>query len=316
VAELPLLRRFPALAKLPRASFGSYPTPVQRVPGGKLWLKRDDLSGRRLGGNKVRGLEWLLGGLRPRDEVLTVGPRGSTHALATARYAAELGALVTVVRWNQVMNPAARRVDALLRREARIIDAHSPVLAYAIAALRTVRGPRWIPAGGASRFAVLGHVNGALEFAEQVQRGECELPERVVVPIGSCGTAAGLVLGFHIAGLGTRVVGVRVAPTLIANRRRVAKLATSAASVIETMSGERLPAIRVADFDVEQNYYAGGYGEPLRAPPDESSLEMLGVRLDDTYSRKAFAAASAVSSNHKTLLWLTFDGRLLQDRAS
>src|SRR5687768_18564085 len=102
---MPLLRRFPALERLPRAPFGTFPTPVQRLPGGSLWIKRDDLSGRRMGGNKIRGLEWLLGGLRPRDRVLTVGPRGSTHALATARYASGMGAAVTVVRWNQVMNP-------------------------------------------------------------------------------------------------------------------------------------------------------------------------------------------------------------------
>jgi D-cysteine desulfhydrase len=313
MAELPLLRRFPALARIPRAPFGTFPTPVQSVPGGDLWIKRDDLSGRRMGGNKVRGLEWLLGGLRPHDAVLTVGPRGSTHALATARYASDMGAVVTVVRWNQLMNPAARRVDALLRREARVLDAYAPPLAYAVAALRALARPRWIPAGGASPVAVLGHVNGALELVEQAERRECELPERVVVPLGSCGTAAGLVLGFRIAGVETRVVGVRVAPALVANRRRVAKLAASTSSVIEGMTGERLPSIRVADLDVEHDYYGGGYGEPLEPSPDESSIAALGANLDDTYSRKAFAAASALSSRHKTLLWLTFDGRLLQD---
>jgi D-cysteine desulfhydrase len=313
VAELPLLRRFPALSRIPRAPFGTFPTPVQCVPGSDLWIKRDDLSGRRMGGNKVRGLEWLLGGLRPHDAVLTVGPRGSTHALATTRYASEMGGVVTVVRWNQVMNPAARRVDALLRREARIIDAHSPPLAYAVAGFRALAGPRWIPAGGASPIAVLGHVNGALELVEQVELGECELPERVVVPLGSCGTAAGLVLGFRIAGVETRVVGVRVAPALVANRRRVRRLAASTASMIEGMTGKRLPAIRVTDLDVEHAYYGGGYGQPLEPSRDESGLATLGANLDDTYSRKAFAAASGLSSRHKTLLWLTFDGRLLQD---
>jgi D-cysteine desulfhydrase len=314
VAELPLLRRFPALANLPRASFGTFPTPVQQVPDRpNLWIKRDDLTGSRIGGNKVRGLEWLLYGLLPGDQVLTVGPRGSTHALATTRCAWELGADVTVVRWHQRMNPAARCVDLLLRREAQVIDAFSPILAYALAALRPGRGARWIPAGGTSRLAVLGHVNGALEFVDQVERGECPLPEYVVIPLGTGGTAAGLVLGFRIANLATRVIAVRVAPALIANRRRVARLASSAASFIESMTGEQLPRVRGSDFDVESAYYGGGYGEPLREPADESGLAALGVRLDDTYSRKAFAAALALLPSHKTLLWLTFDGRLLEE---
>src|SRR5688500_15125378 len=78
--ELPLLRRFPALASLSRANLGDFPTPVQRLTldGGRtLLVKRDDVSGRLIGGNKVRGLEWLLGDLRAGQEVLSVGPRGS-----------------------------------------------------------------------------------------------------------------------------------------------------------------------------------------------------------------------------------------------
>ena len=45
-ASLPLLHRFPALASLPRAHLGQFPTPVERVndiaPG--LWVKREDLN--------------------------------------------------------------------------------------------------------------------------------------------------------------------------------------------------------------------------------------------------------------------------------
>lgn len=50
----------------PKASLGLFPTPMYRLPnmsralGTNVWIKRDDLCGVALGGNKVRKLEYLL----------------------------------------------------------------------------------------------------------------------------------------------------------------------------------------------------------------------------------------------------------------
>jgi D-cysteine desulfhydrase len=316
VTDQPLLRRFPALAELPRASFGTYPTPVERIAisdGWSLSVKRDDRSGTAIGGNKVRGLEWLLGDARDGDRVLTVGPRGSTHALATTRCARLLGARTTVVRWDQEMNPAASRVDERIRREAEVLDARWVPAAYALAAaLRLRRRGKWIPAGGLSPLGVLGHVNAAMELGEQITRGECELPDRVVVPLGTGGTAAGLALGFSIARVPTRVVAVRVVPRILGRAARIVKLARATARFIGRLSDEPIPRIGPKDVTVEHAYYGGAYGRRLAAATDEGALASAGVLLDDTYGRKAFACANARRDLH-TLLWLTFDGRLLQD---
>ena len=316
VAELPILRRFPALSTIPRASFGSYPTPVDRVTlsdGRILLLKRDDRSAALMGGNKVRGLEWLLGGVRAGDTVLTVGSSGSTHALATATYANELGAHVYIVRWNQQMNAAAVRVDTRVRELAHVIDMRNVVAAYALAGLRRLKGrSHWIPAGGASWLGVLGHVNAGLELSEQIARGECELPSSVFVPLGTGGTAAGLALGFRIAGLRTRVVAVRVVPRIVGRVGKVLKLARSTASFLERLSAQRIPRVERDDVVVEQRFYGGVYGRPLAGDADDNGVLSAGVVLDDSYSRKTCAAAVA-TQNHGVLLWLTFDGRLLQD---
>lgn len=317
MAELPLLRRFPGLAMLPRVSLGRFPTPVRRITrddGRVLLLKRDDLSGDIIGGNKVRGLEWLLGSVRRGDAVLTVGARGSTHALSTALLSARLGASATVVRWNQEMNPAARVVDARLRAGARVIDARFVAAAYLIAtAIRIRHRVTWVPAGGAAPVAVLGHVNAALELAEQISGNESELPEEVYVPLGTGGTAAGLALGFRVAGLGIRIVAVRVVPGVVARQSRVLGLANRAATLIERMTGEHLPRPMPAEVTVEHAFYGGAYGRPLPDIPLEGELlHASGTRLDDTYSRKAFAAALG-SKAQRAMLWVTFDGRLLQD---
>ncbi|MEK7402302.1 MAG: pyridoxal-phosphate dependent enzyme [Gemmatimonadota bacterium] len=315
-AQLPLLRRYPALADIPRASFGAFPTPVQSVtmPGGALMIKRDDLSGTAIGGNKVRGLEWLLGDVQPNQRVLTVGPRGSTHGLATAVCTRQLGARATIVRWNQRMNDAARRVDARLTRAGTVFDAIWVAAAYSVAgSLRLLPRVRWIGAGGATPLAILGHANAALELIEQVARRECALPSTVFVPLGTGGTAAGLALGFRIAGVSTRVVAVRVVPKAVGRLERVLRLAHATARLIERRTGERVPRVTPMDLRVEHAFYGGKYGKPLREALDERPLQFTGIRLDDTYSRKAFAAATAhvASGAERTMFWLTFDGRLL-----
>lgn len=309
-ADLPILRRFPALAAFPRAALGSFPTPVERhsTGGGPLLVKRDDLCASPVGGNKVRALEWILGGVAREDRVLTVGPSGSNHALATAIHAGRLGAEVTVVRWRQEMNDAARVVAPAIERNAHVIEGRWVPAAYAIAsALRMRRPVRWIPAGGATPLGLLGHVNAALELADQIASGECDEPERVYVPLGTGGTAAGLALGFRIAGLRSRVVAVRVVPRILAREGHLLRLARSARQLIERTCGVAVPHLARGDISIEDAYYGGAYGRPLAWRVEAPA----GLALDDTYSRKAFAAAAAAPAG--ALFWLTFDGRTLQN---
>jgi D-cysteine desulfhydrase len=317
VAEsLPIVRRFPALGALPRANLLAHPTRVDRVSieGRDILIKRDDLCGHQIGGNKIRGLDWLLGEVRAGDEILTVGSIGSTHALTTALCAKALGARTTVVRWNQEMNEVASLVDQRLRRICRIIDARFAPAAYAMAYARRIRAgaqTHWIPAGGSTSIAILGHANAALELAEQIGRGECAEPEAIVLPLGTGGTLAGVLLGARIAGLRSRIVGVRVVPRLVGRAGRVVSLANRTARLIEKLSGTTIPRLHHRDVEVDHSAFGGAYGRPLERAHDESGLDALGITLDDTYSRKAFSVAARM--RQRTLFWLTFDARLVQD---
>ncbi|HEX2780214.1 MAG TPA: pyridoxal-phosphate dependent enzyme [Gemmatimonadaceae bacterium] len=319
---LPLLLRFPALAWVPRVRLGSFPTPVleARLPDGRpLWIKRDDRSGAPLGGNKVRSLEFLLAGVRSGEEIVTTGARGSTHALATALYGTALGGRVTVVRWPQEMNPDAERVEAAIRRTAtETRDRRTiPGALFDAAVLRLVRHARWVPPGGTSPRGALGHVNAALELAEQVAAGRLPAPARIVVPLGSGGTAAGLALGLAIAGLDSTVVGITVAPRLVANRRRVLSVASRTARFIERSAGVRVPRVNPARVVVDHEQYGGAYGRATEAGKGAARwLEITtGIPVDATYSAKALAAvlspvpAGRPGGDGPTLFWLTFDAR-------
>ena len=84
---------------LPHVALGVYPTPLYKLEnisakyGRNIWVKRDDLCGVALGGNKVRKLEYLLAEAKAEgcDTVFTTGGAQSNHAMLTAACAARLG---------------------------------------------------------------------------------------------------------------------------------------------------------------------------------------------------------------------------------
>jgi D-cysteine desulfhydrase len=316
---IPLVRRFPALAAIPRVVLGRFPTPLERADAlaPAFWVKRDDLTATPLGGNKVRALEFLLGGLRAREVVVTVGALGSTHVLATALYASRLGGRPVAFRWPQVMNAVARMVAQRIEEVApdgRIVAWIGEAYARAFGA--RIKGARWVPAGGSAPLGVLGHVNAALELADQIAAGGMPVPARIVVPLGSGGTAAGLLLGTRIAGLPVQVVGARVVPRLVANAWHVRRLAHATARLIERITGERMPHTMSATergFHVVHNVYGGGYGRDTDAADRAVARfrEWSGTELDTTYGGKALGAALALAGGGPTVFWLTFDGRWL-----
>src|SRR3989442_3450985 len=156
-------------------SLGDWPTPLESAPGlaaacgaAALWLKREDRSSRRCGGNKVRGLEILLGPA-PADVVyLTAGGTGSSHCLATTVHAGALGAPTVLAQFPQHDIDASRAVPtACAVRAALVVRARSPA-GPPLALLRGWRAARrrgplpWGPSRGGHPPAALGGLLPAL----------------------------------------------------------------------------------------------------------------------------------------------------------
>jgi 1-aminocyclopropane-1-carboxylate deaminase/D-cysteine desulfhydrase-like pyridoxal-dependent ACC family enzyme len=319
-SELPLVRRFPALASVPRVSLGMFPTPVDQLPGDRpLWVKRDDRSTTRYGGNKIRALEFLLGGTTPGDTLLTMGGEGSTHVMVTAAVARRLGLSIRAIRWPHEMNPEASLTAGRVRALGAEILKSRNIVQGMLRAWMLKRRPRvrYIPLGGTTALGMLGHVNAGLELAEQIHDGVLPEPGELVLPLGTGGTAAGLALGLHLGGIGTRVIAVRVGPRLASTRWTVRWRIRQVARLLRRMTGERIampPGYRLA---VEHGWSAGAYGraEPRARKPAEWLKDATGIRLDGTYSAKAFGAAweRAEGATAPVLFWLTFDGRWIEE---
>ena len=318
---IPLVRRYPALASIPRVPLGEYPTPVEslRFPDleAPLWIKRDDLASATLGGNKVRALEYLLAGVRPGDLLLTGGGEGSTHVLATALHGSRLQARVHAVRWRHEMHAVSEEVARRSERECTVIETSTTSVGGVLRTLlrRLTLRARWIPFGGTSPRGILGHVNAALELADQVEAGMLPAPARVVVPLGTGGTAAGLALGLAAAGMTTEVIGARVVPRIATGRSRVLFRARATARWVLRTTGVALPPVPRDAVRVVHEAYAGAYGRvsPLATEAAAAMERASGMRLDATYSAKAFAVALRVARAQKgvTLFWSTFDARWL-----
>jgi D-cysteine desulfhydrase len=297
-------------------SLGAWPTPLEAQPAlaralglEALWLKREDLAG----GNKVRGLEFLLAGVPPSSVFVTIGGDGSSHALATARAAKSQGYHTAVALFAQPETDASRSVAAATERSANLVVRASSMVTLPWAVLRAWRAahhlgrgrPYWIPGGGADPRAVIGHVLATLELARQV---DAPPPDAIVVPLGTGGTAAGIALGVAWLGWSTRVIGVRVAPRLVANRWRTLRLARRAVSLIRQAGIEfSVPqsAIRVDVVDG----MGRGYGHPTQEGERARSLALEhGVRLDPTYGAKAFSffLKHATGNMQRSVFWHTF----------
>ncbi|MEE9420628.1 MAG: pyridoxal-phosphate dependent enzyme, partial [Desulfatiglandaceae bacterium] len=82
-----------SMVKLPKLALGHWPTPLHELPclsaalgGPRIFIKRDDLTGLALGGNKCRKLEYVLADARQRgvDTLITSGSSQSNFALQMA----------------------------------------------------------------------------------------------------------------------------------------------------------------------------------------------------------------------------------------
>lgn len=283
----------------PRELLGFFPTPLHPLPrlsahlgGPPIWIKRDDLTGFALGGNKVRKLEFFLGEARAAgaDILLTAGGHQSNHARVTAAAAARTGLDCVLVLSGG--RPAAftgnLALDRLFGAAVHFVETgpeRMPALQALAEELRAAgRRPLVIPIGGSTPLGALGYVEAAREAAGQLEALGVR-PAAIVHGSSSGGTQAGLLVGCRAAGLATRVIGVS------ADEPREA-LAGMIAGIVRSLA-ERLgvPAPPPEAIEVLDEHVGAGYGIPTPASEEAARLfaRLEGIPLDLTYGAKAAA---------------------------
>jgi D-cysteine desulfhydrase len=290
----------------PRVVLGETPTslqPLRRLSaelGRPLFVKRDDLLGPALGGNKTRKLEYLMAEARQQGakKVVTFGGLQSNHARLTAAAARLLGleahllyferrpkALTGNLRLNELLG-ARMHFFPLSSTRPRPRSLESTIrLARLLARLRV--GPHYfIPVGGHTATGALGYVRAAVEIDEQA-RGLGIADARLVVAAGSGGTLAGLLAGLRLVGSRLRPLGIDVGKLW---RDFPASVAHLCSEVCERLGEPQ--SFAPADVPLVEGTYVGeAYGHPSVA--GSAALQRLarveGILLDPVYTAKAFA---------------------------
>ncbi|MFF5206925.1 D-cysteine desulfhydrase family protein [Streptosporangium sp. NPDC000396] len=292
------------LGRFPRTSLGTWPTPLEEAPrlserlGRRVLLKRDDVNGLGGGGNKLRKLEFLLGRALADgvDTVITFGALQTNHGRQTAAACARLGLrclliLVTSVpRTGEAYERSGNiLLDELLGAEVHICpDKDAAAEAYfRLLQAEEAEGRRvaTFPIGGSDALGSLGYVAAAEELIGQL-RGAGVDTARIVVPLGSAGTAAGLIVGAGALGWPGVIEPVCVLQPAPAAEAELRTLAADAAALLEIAP----PAFdRV---DVHDRMLGPGYGVPTDQVWQALKLfaRAEGVMLDPVYTGKAAAA--------------------------
>jgi D-cysteine desulfhydrase len=274
---------------------------VSRKLGPEILIKRDDLTGAEVSGNKIRKLEFLLAEALDQGTrtVITCGGAQSNHARATAAACARLGlGCRLVLRVPDPKDPPPPSANILLDRilGAEIVwispteyDDRVRIMAREADELaKEGRKAYIIPEGGSVPLGSLGYVRAVEELAGDLAKlpGGTDQPLTIVAATGSGGTLAGLSLGVKLLGLPARVVGINVAADKEYYLAEVGRICAGAAGNYNL--GVEIEPGR--DFEIMDGYVGLGYAvsrvEELALIRDLARLE--GVILDPVYTGKAF----------------------------
>ena len=283
------------LLSLPRVRLATTPTPLVHAPrlsdaaGFEVWLKRDDLTGIGLGGNKVRALEFLLGDALAQgcDCLVTGAGPQSNWAMLAALAARRVGLDPILAFYGDAGPSVGNRMLAELVG-AEITFTGDPDRTSVDGAIETTaaklsaagRRPYVLPRGGATPLGAVGYACASLEIAAQLLAADLA-PSQLWLATGSCGTQAGLVLGARWLDLPYAVVGVSVSRPESECRDRVLELACGAADLI----GAPHPA--ATDVDVRGGHVGAGYG---RRTPEGAAAAAIVARTESVFLDPVFAA--------------------------
>ena len=275
----------------PRIPLGVLPTPIQklenisRILGTNVWIKRDDMTGIGLGGNKVRKLEFLLADAKNKgaEIVFTTGGAQSNHAMLTAACCKKLGMTPILILKKRGVTDRKGNIllEYLMNTDVRFLDTSDSADVYReMDRVGQESGKVYykIPTGGSNALGALGYVNCVKEISEQTDIKF----DYICCAEGSGGTHAGVAMGTKLFMPDTKVIGMMVD--------------TDPFEEITTNIMKGLAELLELDFvptaDDVHLVDVCGEGYAIASPEGNAAIRMMaeneGLFLDPVYTGKAF----------------------------
>jgi len=283
------------MKNIPRLKIAHLPTPVETLPrlsnalgGQKILVKRDDMTGLAMGGNKIRKLEFLLAEAQANGArtVITMGAVQSNHCRQTAAAAARFnfdcilvlsGEKPATVSGNLLLDQlfGAEFVFTSLEKRGEVLQQTFEQ------AWEQGRRPYLIPYGGSNTTGATAYAFAMQELLEQNCR-----PDWIVFASSSAGAQAGLVVGASLFDFRGKILGISVDETKEILQTRVADLANATADML----GEKVK-FQPQDILVCADYLGDGYG--IMGKPEIEAIQLFareeGLLLDPVYTGRAGA---------------------------
>ena len=294
---------------IPRLTLSHLPTPLeyasrltQTLGGPQIWIKRDDLTGLALGGNKLRKLDFFMADALRQDAdcIVTMGPLQSNHVRLTAAasracgldcYAILLGDPPRSAKGNflldQMLGLNCIHVSGSMNQVP--FDFVDRKIQETITQLeKEGRRPYLVPTGGIGPLGELGYCLAVEEMVEQTQRLGIRF-EHVVVTVGSRGTLAGLLLGIARLNLRTRVTGISANIEGTCESFGIKPPGETAVEAGKLIGLDlKVPMI---NYKIFYDYVGKGYGVPTDSGIEAIKLAARteALLLDPVYTGKAMA---------------------------
>ncbi len=277
-----------------KISIANIPTPIEEIKfdGKPFLIKRDDLTGVELSGNKVRKLEYLIYQAKKEksDYIFTTGGDQSNHARATVIAAAKYGMKSKLFLWGKDSGNADGNlfIDKFLGAEISFLSKNSfenvNQIMFEERAKLTKQSKKVfvIPEGGSTTLGIWGYINFIEELKTQI---EIKKLQGIFAASGSGGTAAGLLVGTALLNLNLKIFAVNVLYSKEKIKKRIIDLAEGC------VLDYKLPCkIREDNLEIVDGYSTEGYKNI-----NDNKLTLIkrfasesGIILDPAYTGKAF----------------------------
>ena len=292
--------------KFPRRQYLQGPTPIEAMPslsktlGGdvNLFVKRDDLLPGSAGGNKTRKLEFCIADALDQgaDAIITCGAVQSNHARLTASWSAKEGLDCHLILEERVKGSYKKEAsgnnflfELLGVKSIGVVEGGSDMMgemAKKADALKAEgKTPYIIPGGASNPIGATGYAVCAEETMAQLNNMRLGI-DHIVVPSGSAGTHAGMVVGMTGVNANIPVSGMNVSRPKDVQEEIVYELATETADRLGVKNG-----IDRKDIVCFDQYVGPGYSIPTDAMVEAVKLfaGTEAILLDPVYSGKAAA---------------------------
>jgi D-cysteine desulfhydrase family pyridoxal phosphate-dependent enzyme len=294
------------------------PTPLtklenltQELGGANIYIKRDDLTGLALGGNKTRKLEYLIKEAKDGEfnTVITSGSIQSNHVRQTIAacvlHKIECHA-VLVSSSGESLSQGNVLLNILMGGQLHIVDSVSQVQAkiYEVFTELNSKGRKVyiIPPGGSNATGMLGYVNAFKEILDDEKKLGVEF-DYIVFGSSSLGTHAGLIAGNHIyCGGKKKIYGISVCKNFLDSSNKMTD-EEKLLKLIEEFNQKYSCDVKL-DMDeivYDQRFNESGYA--IISKEDREAIEMFAreeaIILDPVYTARAAAGLIQLIKNRE-----------------